>query len=152
MDKRQVMQQLEKMVREEIEKQKQAIEETRQAAIEAPGRMESRYDTTKVEMSWLADGLNRRLGEMQDMLYAVTALGAGQCQVVCHGALVSCLRGSKKFHYLIVPGGSGRYVRTAEGEVICVSPVAPICQAIMGLGVGEKAMFGKEQVEIVAVI
>lgn len=152
MDKTMILQALEKMVLLEIEKQKKAIETTRQAVFDAPGRMESRYDTTKTEMGWLADGLNKRLAEMQNLLQTVRALNSDRCYKAGEGALVTCQRACQKYIYFIVEGGAGRKVVTTEGPVTCVSPAAPICQQIMGLAAGATAKFGKEDVTILEVL
>ena len=151
MDKKSILQEWETALRREIEQQKIALASIHDAAIEAPGRMESRYDTTKTEMSWLADGLNQRLSEMHDLLQAVRQISAAPRESVGEGALVSCQRGDRRQCFLIIAGGAGKEIKTPDGSVTCMSPSAPLCQQLLGLSVGETASFRKEELVILGI-
>lgn len=112
--------------------------------------MESRYDSTKIEMSWLADAMNNRLAELEALRNRTQYLDPAKSSRVCAGALVVCRRQDKLVRYLIIEGGEGRSVPLEEGaEVLCVSLQAPICRAMLGLRKGSRFRFRQDEMEIV---
>ena len=63
MDKIHLIEKLTTMLKASIEGQQKSFESARQASVDAPGRMQSRYDTTGIESAWVADGLAMALRE-----------------------------------------------------------------------------------------
>src|SRR5437588_11599445 len=53
----------------EIKKLRESFEEAKLTSIEAPGRMQSRYDTMGVEAAWVADGLAKSIEEKAEGTY-----------------------------------------------------------------------------------
>jgi len=116
----------------------------REQAIEAEGRMVSRYDSTKAEMSYLADGHQVRLIELNRLIATLKNLGTlGTKSVVEVGALVTIAKPEQSQTYLILPGGAGRTVVTDGEKIIIISPHSPLFAAMRGSSVGDEVKTGK---------
>lgn len=141
-DKRKLLERLLVQMDEGSEFLAGAASNARQASIDAPGAMQSRYDSTKEEQGYLADGLNLR--------HAERVGGAGRIrstplpkdpQSVAVGTLVRLENSKGTSDYFVLPYGGGEFIETDEGEVTVVTPSAPIFGAMQGRRVGEDFMF-----------
>ncbi|MEK6935121.1 MAG: GreA/GreB family elongation factor [Nanoarchaeota archaeon] len=121
---------------QELERMTEATDKMRQSAIDAPGRMESRYDSSKQEYSYLADSMNARRIELNDALSALQQFDLPENQnSVDIGTLVKLMDESaqKVNSYFVLPAAGGEYIETEEGEVTIITQQAPLCAAMMGL-------------------
>lgn len=127
-----------------IEQLQISLESARQAAIQAPGKMESRYDTAKSEHSSLADGImgqileqNRLLRSLND--FKLSIHNEKSSNTVRGGSLVMLETKQGKETLFIIPGGSG-YTVNIEGEKITlISPQTPMAKILFSHQAGEEA-------------
>lgn len=133
-----------------LEKRIQAQEITyaslRQAAIEAPGRMVSRYDSAKAENSAAADTQAQRITEtrksleiLSDPFYVTPKADNARIE---GGSLFQIevldeSGGNQEIVYYIVPGGSGFEVEADGVSVQLISPSAPLAKAFFDRRVGD---------------
>jgi hypothetical protein len=89
MDKKEIFFILSNALEEEIKTKQNSLETVKEAVFEAPGRMETRYDTVKTEMGWLADGLNKRLFEVSLCLKKIKMLPCSKIIFVTEGSLLT---------------------------------------------------------------
>lgn len=115
-----------------------AASNARQASIDAPGRNQTRYDSSKEEQGYLADGLNLRQAEI---LFEASYV-KGTClpmnpEKVSVGALVRLEGNGTPRNYFVLPYGGGEEIDTEEGEVTVVTPESPMFKAMQGRRMGE---------------
>lgn len=142
--KRQLVDALVREIEESIERLKVSFESTRQAAIQAPGRMQSRYDTTKEEQSKVADGIGMQILKHEAALASVRSFsrsGEQTGDVVTTGSLVLVKSAVEEVYFLIVPSGAGRTVVVEDKEITSISPEAPIAAALLGHRSGDQVIF-----------
>ncbi len=143
MDKQIILNDIMKQLDTHIERIGHAYTTVQQAAHDAPGRMQSRYDTSKVENSWLADGIGDRLVELEDQRDTLRRfrvprepseeLFAGYIAIVAHG--------TEKTHYLMLPACGGATAKQDGVEITVITPVAPIGQALLLKKKGDRITF-----------
>lgn len=63
--KKEILQTLIKKLEADIFVANKQYEQTRQDIIDAPGRMQARYDSSKQEFSYIADSLQKRINQLQ---------------------------------------------------------------------------------------
>lgn len=118
-----------------------AAEGARQRAIDAEGRMQSRYDTHKEELGSLASSLSERLVGQKQMLQSLRSI---RCQDLSNAPIqngsVIYLRSEKKgeMTFFIVIGGSGFFAESNGVKVLCLAPNAPILQKMLGKRAGDR--------------
>lgn len=137
--------QIQQKLREAIESTRTQLRLTRDEAIAAPGRMESRYDSTKQEASYHASALIARLDELTKRLAAVSQNqpmpeGGGSVQI---GSLVAVSRGGKKSYVFVVAAGEGEELHSnaIESPATATSPQSPIGSLIMRKKAGQSCEF-----------
>lgn len=146
MNKRELV---EKIIKE-LEKQKQDVkkryEATRQEVIDAPGAMQSHSDTSKYQLSILADKIKKSALEKEQTIQALKQLLTSGLEekpsVAKVGALVEVEnQNQEKICYFIFPGGSGLETIFKGKKIIMVSQRAPIASVLLGRKVGDRVDF-----------
>jgi transcription elongation GreA/GreB family factor len=137
MTKQELLQCVINALSEGIKKAERSFATTRQAMIEAPGAMQSHSDTTKSQMSRLAEEIQRSINEKQFALYTLQRMvHAGlppNVRKVQVGAVVEVLNESKeKEFYFVLPVGGGIKVTDGDKIILVVTPAAPIVAAMIG--------------------
>ena len=81
-----------------IDDTKRQFERTRQDVIEAPGRMQSRYDSSKQESGYLVDALQKRLMQIKGELITIGGVKIDRANtgVVEIGSLIEITEEKKK--------------------------------------------------------
>lgn len=129
------------MIKADIEKQLQSFESARQASIDAPGRMQSRYDTTGIESAWVADGLARALREKESNLKCLEAFHWTESNTyVSIGSIVKILSSDSPApeYFFVIPVLSGCELYENGLTITTLSPETPLGSALMGKKVREK--------------
>jgi len=118
---------------------KDGAERARQDAIEAPGRMESRYDTRKEELSALYGSLQQQYLNLQKATSALKGINLRIVNSVQEGALVKINdRTEKKLCiYFIVSVAVTETVQIEDEEVVIISIGSPIGRALLKHQAGE---------------
>jgi transcription elongation GreA/GreB family factor len=117
----------------------QAAEKAKQETIEAEGRMQTRYGSSKEETGYLADGLNLRRMELDK---ATRDLGLIRVvngnETVGNGSLMRLQSQSGEIeNYLILPYGGGEELETNGDTVTVVTPNSPIVRLALNKRKGD---------------
>ena len=117
-----------------IDELRKCVQTSQEMTREAPGRIESRYDTSREEMGWLATGQAALLAELERNYAVFRTLGADQKEWVQIGAFFEAesLTGSFHIRCLVCHGGNGFECETEQGPVTLVSPASPLVAAAIG--------------------
>jgi hypothetical protein len=130
-DKIQLLDNLREKLETVHENKAKAYKSTRQAALDAPGRNESRYDSTKVETGWLADGIARGIQDLEDGLLALRQFNFNDTgNIVSVGDIIRLCDTKERTltDLFILPYGAGEILQTDEGEVTVITPQTPLAQ------------------------
>ena len=137
-DKQRLYKSLIDSLEENCERMKTIGETSRDAACELEGRNQSRYDTMRIETSWVASGLDKRVQEVRKELAIAHSFSLPQTNgTVTIGSYVSCAVEGQKENYFILPFCGGRDVEDEDCEYLIVTPESPIAQMLMGKKDGE---------------
>jgi transcription elongation GreA/GreB family factor len=142
MNKQKLLQRVIEALTEREKSSKQSLETTRQAAIEAPGAMQSHSDTTKWQMSRLAETIERSLFEIQQALSLLKRLmdypptitkGSGYAIV----EVKNLDDGSMTKYFLLPAGGGDTYEVDGEGITV-LNMGAPMARAFINAVAGDE--------------
>lgn len=101
---------------------------------DAIGRLESRYDTSRVEMGWLTTGLGGALAEWEYNYSLFKANSTMPKTCVSNGACFEAVSIGVATHLtcFVCQGGSGLECEVEGKKVVVVSPDSPIAVAALG--------------------
>ena len=101
-------------------------------------RAESKYDTFKLESSYLARGMARRVEELSSALDSLQMLPLKELHAVQLGALVRLKAGEGQTRVLLFGSAAGGETITVDGdEIMIVTSRAPLGQAVLGKTAGD---------------
>lgn len=124
---------------EEAESLRNSAESARQAAIDAPGAMQSKSDTTKSQMSRLAENLSSLYHQTQRSISALREIDTSRtCKVVEIGAIVKIKEGQNEDYYFILPPGcGGQSIKLEKQEVNTIAVNSPMAQVLLNKKAGD---------------
>src|SRR3989344_4566230 len=129
------------------------IEQKSKDMSEAPGRMQSRYDSSKQEIGYMVDSLNKRLLRIRQDMFMIERFkresteNCDACQDVVVGSVVQLEIGGEKEFYLILPAGGGTsFPVEGVGEITIISPDSALAKAIIGGKNGDEVQFGSTRI------
>lgn len=113
---------------------KKAVMTSQEMTRDAPGRIESRYDTSREETGWLTTGLGVVLGEMEHNYALFKCISPRPMSMVLMGACFEAvtLDGLTRIRCLVCPGGSGLECESEGQKVTLVSPESPLAVSAFG--------------------
>ncbi len=125
---------------QKAEEAKKSFESAREAAIAAPGAMQSKSDTTKFQMSRLAESHLNTYQQIQRCVSALREIDLSKdYQVIRVGAIVKAEENQSKDYYFILPSECGNQsIELEEQEVIAIAVKSPIVQALLNKKIGDK--------------
>lgn len=117
----------------------QSSKAARQESIDAPSKMESRYDSTKSEQDWLAQALATTSGKLRSQIEQFKTLDFSPSSKAQTGSVVTLHeRKADREMYFLLPAGLGAVLITQDGqEVFVTTPDSPVGKAIMGSVAGD---------------
>lgn len=117
-----------------------SYETHRQASIEAPSRMQSRYDSSREELGRVADATARRLQALDRLIATFQQIENKRNDRVQLGSLVQIEEDEKTFYILIVPeGAGGQSFKEGNEHVQSVAITSPMGRAFLSKEVGDDA-------------
>lgn len=120
----------------EVKQLRESFEEAKLTSIEAPGRMQSRYDTMGVEAAWVADGLAKSIEEKVEGVYKLKNFRMPEDpERVSIGCLVGIgpENGDIESVFWILPACGGISVPLDDNLTLqTVMPQAPVARALIG--------------------
>ncbi len=139
MDKQEILQGVIEKIQQEIQDAEQSFESTRNAAIEAPGAMQSHSDTTKFQMGQLAGKIQNSIYEKRLAIKTIQNIidsdlsPDSDIDKIKVGSLVEILNESKisEFYY-ILPVGGGTKITCKNKIVSVITPQTPLATALIG--------------------
>ena len=142
MNKQNLLQLVIETLTEEEKNAKQSLESTRQAAIDAPGAMQSHSDTTKWQMSQRAGAIEGSLFETQQALGALKRL-IGHSSAIIKGSVyaiveVKNLGNNSVEKYFLLPAGGGNVYETEGEKITILNMSAPMARAFFGAVAGDE--------------
>ena len=147
--KQRLLDTLEHEIIQSIERLEHGFSSVKNAAINAQGRMESRYDTIKEEQSKLADSIGTQVLAQQAVLrrlrYFMSQASDDKHIFVASGSLVKVVASYGNDYFFIVEGGGGICVEIEGEEVTCISPETPVASALLGHSLDETVEFKRDQ-------
>lgn len=115
-----------------------AAEAAHQAATNEESKAENKYDTRGLEASYLAAGQSRRVEEIRQALKAWRTLPVREFdeeQGIQLGTLVWLQAADGRRQGLLLgPDGAGLKLPGDSGEIMLITPRAPLGQQLLGLG------------------
>jgi len=144
MTKKELLQSVIDTLKKNMESAEERLKTIVQAAVDAPGAMQSYSDTTKSQMGQIADELQRSLTEqsltlgiLQSMVSSYSLFDDVGCVKI--GSFVEVLdENTEREFYLILPAGGGIEISDQGREILVISSHAPIATALIGKKPGEK--------------
>ncbi|MBU2612755.1 MAG: hypothetical protein KKB62_03480 [Nanoarchaeota archaeon] len=109
------------------------------ATIEAPGRNQSRYDSSKEEFGVLADSLSLHYTERIKGINLIKKFKfQNNSEMVRIGTLVSLGSPKGTINYFVLPYGGGEKVEVGKQNVVVITPGSPVFKSMSGKKVGEE--------------
>lgn len=147
-----VVQKFIELLEEHLVSLKNSLSETQRGAREAPGSNVTHSDTSKLRLSEVAFGLEKRVAEMNGALVSLRYPIVSVSRVTV-GALVAVreIRNGEVNYYYVVRQAGGYIAEVEDTNVISISAGAPFCRNLMNKEMGDDFEFqGKElQIEFV---
>lgn len=137
MDKKEIVLAIVAELTREKEELTASLETTRQAANDAPGAMQSHSDTTKYQMSQLAERIaeslrQREIAIRELVVFTDEGTHGEPAKRIELGSLVEVeVEGGEKKRYIILPAGSGIQITRDDFRILVVMPTAPIAAALL---------------------
>jgi len=145
-----------KKEREEVENQ---LKITKQAAIDAPGAMQSHSDTTKFQMNSLADTLRQLIKEKEEAIDNLNSFPPDKLNfssIIQIGSVIEIKEDKNIKYYFILPVGGGIKIKQNNKIITVITPDTPIVAALQGKKKNDKINFEIEniikEIEIVNII
>ncbi len=131
--KKEIIDELIKKIAKTLNSTIEQAEVASDAAIDAPGRNESRYDSTKEEMSYLSDALKAKVLGMQMAIDELTNFSPPKkSEYVIVGSLVEIFMNNSNQLLFFVPSGGGYKIEVGDLSIFAVSKGAPLYSALLG--------------------
>lgn len=133
------------------------FEAVKQRAIEAPGRMQSRYDSEKQELSYLADALLDRIKRLQQEIIILKQhhISVAAEEETGIGSLVIIMSKSENEKlYLILPAGGGEIIKSKilEKEITIISHYSPLGKILLGKTIGDIIQLRAQQLTVTDIL
>jgi len=141
-DKKGILELLATSLEHEIASLRAGYESARRASVEAPGRMQSRYDSMGIEAGWVASGLAKNLDEKVRALVTLRSFNPPEgCKRVGLGVLLGIGAEPEKVEAVLfvlpVMGGTLLKIPGEDLPVRIVTPQSPLGSSLMGKTVGD---------------
>ena len=139
MDKKNLVEKLIRNFQEKAEESRKLFESARQAAIDAPGAMQSKSDTTKFQMSQLAESSLAVYKQIQRCISTLKEIDLSrECKAIGIGAVVKVEEDQSESYYFILPiNCGGQSIELEEQEVNAIAVKSPIAQALLNKKAGD---------------
>ncbi|MFH1654332.1 MAG: GreA/GreB family elongation factor [Pseudomonadota bacterium] len=120
-----------------------SLKAARQAAVDAPGAMQSHSDTTKFQMGILADNIAKTLEDKKLAIQELTMFAGRRAYHTSSvniklGSLVHVKTNDGEIKlYFILPAGSGTEIMDENRHFFVIGPSAPIAAVLLGKSEGD---------------
>ena len=140
--KKEIFDEIIKKLEEALKSTVEQMDLASDAAIDAPGRNESRYDSTKEEMGYLSNALSKKARDMGNAIKELTNFPLPKKNdTVLLGSLVEIYINEHYQLIFLTPCGGGQKVEVGDINVFTVSKQAPLCSLLLGKKINETVLF-----------
>lgn len=128
MEKHKLMAAVSQAFEKKIAEMRKVVATSREMTRDAIGRLESRYDTRRVEMGWVTTGLGAALGELEYNYSLFMANSVSSMTYVSNGDCFEAVAigGTVRLTCFVCQGGSGLECEVDGKSGVVVSPDSPI--------------------------
>lgn len=147
--KKEILDEIVKKLRKTLQLTIEQADIASDAAIDAPGRNESRYDSTKEEMGYLSNALSEKARDIQNTINELANLSLPEkTETVILGSLVEiCMNNSNQLIFL-TPSGGGQKIEVGNMRIFTVSKQAPLYSVLLGRKNNETTSFNGKPITI----
>lgn len=142
MTKQQLYQHIMSTLQSDLQAAIAAAQAAHETATHKENVAENKYDTRGLEAAYLAAGYSKRIEEIQQSLQAyrnlVIRTHEAEHGVQLSSLVVVCDTLGKQQTFFLGPAGAGLKIRTDTGDVMVITPNAPLGQALLGKTEGEE--------------
>lgn len=137
--KNQIIQHLKAKIEQELGELKKIYETARAHATEDDLQSEGKYDTRRVEASYLASAQRKRVEELEQELQLIDEMDLEHTgKILSVGSLVTLEHNGLTRRYFISSTAGGTMVQLEGETILCLSAFSPIGSAAIGLEVGDQ--------------
>jgi transcription elongation GreA/GreB family factor len=154
MNKSQLQRQVILQLQHNLELAIRAAQTAHEAATHAENIAENKYDTLGLEAAYLAAGQARRVDEIRLSLHAWQRLplrAHDSERGIQLGALLQLAEGAQRQRLWLGPDGAGLKLPDADGEILLITPQAPLGKQLLGLDVGDEVIIASRHWKIIQV-
>ena len=139
MEKHKLMAAVSQAFEKKIAEMRKVVAPSREMTRDAIGRLESRYDTSRVETGWVTTGLGAALGELEHNYSLFKANSARPRTCVSNGACFEAVAmgGTPRLTCFVCQGGAGLECEVDGKPLVVISPDSPIAVAALGKTAGD---------------
>ncbi|MEW6616930.1 MAG: hypothetical protein AB1333_00740 [Patescibacteria group bacterium] len=151
MDKKALVEKVVEKLQKEVTELEESMMSMKQAAIEAPGAMQSHSDTTKFQMNALKDDVEKQFSTKNrelEILEKFEIMPMSSSQEIKSGSGIKIRDGEKEINYFFLEGGSGIQVEDESGNIfIVVGENSPMGKILFGKKAGDEIItrFGSKE-------
>lgn len=154
MDKKVLIEKVVEKLQKEVTELEESMMSMKQAAIEAPGAMQSHSDTTKFQMNALKNDVEKQFSTKNrelEILEKFEIMPIPSSKEIQNGSVVKIKDGEKEINYLFLEGGSGIQVEDEQGNnIVVVGENSPMGKVLVGKKIGDEVItqFGSKERKI----
>ena len=139
MEKQKLMTAVAQAFERKIAEMRKVVATSQEMTRDAIGRLESRYDTSRVETGWLTTGLGAALGELEYNYSLFKSNSTAPRTCVSNGACFEAVSigGTTRIMCFVCQGGAGLECEVDGKPLVVVSPDSPIAVAALGKTAGD---------------
>lgn len=141
MDKELLIQMVTKELLRRAEASSRSAKSARKASIEAPSKMESRYDSAKSEQDWLSHAFALAGAETRQDIEKIQTVDLRPSGTVRDGSVVTTeTSDGNTERYFLLPGGAGVILQeeSIQKDIAVIDPRSPIGSALMRKVAGDR--------------
>ena len=141
------------IIKQELKNNYQILKEdntrTIQDARELEGRNSSRYDTMKIETSWLATSQIKRIANLEEEInLSEHYILPKDPKIVKTGTLITVSNNGKTQKYFMLPFQRVKNISYNNETIYLISAQAPISKSLTNKKVGDETYFNKNKIVI----
>ncbi|GEM_PF-947181 len=139
--KKDLLRSLQQRLEDDLRNTKIQLEQTKQAAVEAPGAMQSHSDVSKSQYSCLASNLYEQIIELEkglEILKDYKIKDSTQKKIII-GSLIETTHNSQEKIYFIFPVGGGKVIENynLNNKITIITPQSPLGNLLLDKKVGD---------------